>query len=121
MTQDNGETLSVHSSHIWALFHFSITRLIFPTRMIADHVGISTTKVSFWLTPWVRTDDHLPLVHIAEVLHDRGLLWDRITVESSGGANPLSINGVSKFHSGYFVEHVRERINEAGGGGPARR
>jgi hypothetical protein len=33
-------------------------------------------------------------------------------VESSGGANPLKIAGVSKFGSGSFVEHVRERINE---------
>jgi hypothetical protein len=104
--------LQVRSSRLWALFHFSLTRIIFPTRMIADHVGISTKEVGFWLTPWVRTDDHLPLSHIAEVLHTRGLFWDGISVESSGGANPLVIAGVSKFQSGYFVEHVRERINE---------
>jgi hypothetical protein len=104
--------LQVRSSRLWALFHFSLTRIIFPTRMIADHVGISTKEVGFWLTPWVRTDDHLPLSHIAEVLHTRGLFWDAISVESSGGANPLAIAGVSKFDSGSFVEHVRERINE---------
>jgi hypothetical protein len=102
----------VRSSRLWALFHFNLTRIIFPTRMIADHVGISTKEVGFWLTPWVRTDDHLPLSHIAEVLHTRGLFWDAISVESSGGANPLAIAGVSKFDSGNFVEHVRERINE---------
>jgi len=104
--------LQVRSSRLWALLHFNLTRVIFPTRMIADHVGISTKEVGFWLTPWVRTDDHLPLSHIAEVLHTRGLFWDAISVESSGGANPLAIAGVSKFHSGSFVEHVRERINE---------
>jgi hypothetical protein len=104
--------LQVRSSRLWALFHFSLTRIIFPTRMIADHVGISTKEVGFWLTPWVRTDDHLPLSHIAEVLHTRGLFWDAISVESSGGSNPLTIAGVSKFGSGSFVEHVRERINE---------
>jgi len=104
--------LQVRSSRLWALFHFNLTRIIFPTRMIADHVGISTKEVGFWLTPWVRTDDHLPLSHIAEVLHTRGLFWDGISVESSGGANPLAIAGVSKFDSGNFVEHVRERINE---------
>ena len=114
MTQPNyaDTPLQVRSSRLWALFHFSLTRIIFPTRMIADHVGISTKEVGFWLTPWVRTDDHLPLSHIAEVLHTRGLFWDAISVESSGGANPLAIAGVSKFDSGSFVEHVRERINE---------
>jgi hypothetical protein len=105
------DTLQVRSSRLWALFHFSLTRFIFPTRMIADHVGISTKDIKFWLTPWVRTDDHLPLSHIAEVLHARGLFWDAISVESSGGANPLTIAGVSKFGAGSFVDHVRERIN----------
>ena len=57
--------------------------------MIADHIGISTREVRFWLTPWARTDDHLPLSHIAEVLHTRGIFWDSISVESSGGSNPL--------------------------------
>lgn len=107
------EFIGVRSSRLWALFHFNLTRLIFPTRMIADHIGISTKDIRFWLTPWARTDDHLPLSHIAEVLHRRGLLWDSISVESSGGANPLVIDGVSKLNSGSFVEHVRERINAA--------
>jgi hypothetical protein len=110
---DAADQIEVRSSRLWALLHVSLTRVIFPTRMIADHVGISTKEVRFWLTPWVRTDDHLPLSHIAEVLHTRGLFWDAISVESSGGANPLAISGVSKFSSGSFVEHVRERINQA--------
>jgi hypothetical protein len=107
------DRLEVRSSRLWAAFHFGVTRWIFPTRMIADHVGISTLEVRFWLTPWARTDDHLPLSHIAEVLHRRGLFWDTISVESSGGANPLVIGGVSKLYAGSFVEHVRERVNEA--------
>jgi hypothetical protein len=107
------DRIEVRSSRWWALFHFSLTRWIFPTRMIADHIGISTKEVRFWLTLWVRADDHLPLSHIAEVFHNRGLLWDDISVESSGGVDPLEIKGVSKFHSGYFVEHVRERLNES--------
>ena len=122
MTQPNYAVapLQVRSSRLWALLHFNLTRVIFPTRMIADHVGISTKEVGFWLTPWVRTDDHLPLSHIAEVLHTRGLFWDAISVESSGGANPLAIAGVSKFDSGNFVEHVRERINDAAVAPPPR-
>jgi hypothetical protein len=116
----DSDTLEVRSSRLWALLHLSLTRIFFPTRMIADHVGISTRQVRFWLTPWARTDDHLPLSHIAEVLHNRGLIWDAISVESSGGANPLVIRGVSKLRSGYFVEHMRERINAASAA-PAQR
>ena len=64
------------------------TRLLFPANMTADAIGVSTTNVDFWLTPWRRVDEHLPLSHIAEVTHVRGFFWDAISVESSGGLNP---------------------------------
>jgi hypothetical protein len=108
------DRLEVQSSRWWALFHFSFTRWVFPAQMIADHVGVSTNIILFWLTPWRRTDEHLPLSHIAEVIHTRGLLWDAISVESSGGLNPLRVFGVPKSAARYFVDHVRQRLNEVG-------
>jgi hypothetical protein len=106
------ERLDVQSSRLWALFHFNLTRLIFPARMAADQVGISTNIVEFWLTPWRRTDEHLPLSHIAEVTHTSGFFWDTISVESSGGLNPLVVDGLSKSPARYFVDNARERIND---------
>lgn len=82
--------------------------------MVADHIGISTNIIGFWLTPWTRTDEHLPLTHIAEVAHTRGFVWDTISVESSGGLNPLMSADCRSRRARYFVEHVRERINAAG-------
>jgi hypothetical protein len=102
----------VRSSRWWAFFHFNLTRLFFPATMSADAIGVSTTNVDFWLTPWRRVDEHLPLSHIAEVTHIRGLIWDAITVESSGGLNPLSVFGVAKPSALTFVEHVRARLND---------
>jgi hypothetical protein len=107
-----GDHIGARSSRFWAIVHFSLTRWFFPTVMIADHIGVSKNEVLFWLTPWRRTDEHLPLSHIAEVTHTRGLVWDQITVESSGGLNPLVISGVPKGQARYFVDHVRERLNE---------
>ncbi len=114
MTQigSNDDRLAVRSSRLWALFRFNITRMLFPLRMAADRLGVSTGNVKFWLTPWERRDEHLPLSHVAEVAHTRGFFWDAISVESSGGANPLWITGVSKSPARYFVEHLRERLNE---------
>jgi hypothetical protein len=107
-----GDNIGARSSRIWAIVHFGLTRWVFPTVMVADHIGVSKNEVLFWLTPWRRTDEHLPLSHIAEVTHIRGLIWDQITVESSGGLNPLVISGVPKGQARYFVDHVRERLNE---------
>ena len=112
------DLIVVHSTRFWAVCHLSLTRLFFPARMIADHIGVSTNIVMFWLTPWRRTDEHLPLSHIAEVIHTRGLFWDAISVESSGGLNPLRVYGLPKSAANYFVEHVRERMNEVGAAAP---
>ena len=112
--------IEVRSSRFWATLHFNFTRLLFPARMVADHVGVSTNIVLFWLTPWRRTDEHLPLSHIAEVIHIRGFFWDSISVESSGGLNPLRVSGLPKSGARYFVEHVRERINETIAVAPAQ-
>ena len=108
------DLIQVRSSRLWALVHFSFTRWLFPARMVADHVGVSASVIRFWLTPWQRTDEHLPMSHIAEVTHSRGLIWDQISVESSGGLNPLVIPGRPKGQARHFVERVRERLNETG-------
>jgi hypothetical protein len=107
------DRIEARSSRFWAIFHLSFTRLLFPARLLADHIGVSTNIVRFWLTPWRRIDEHLPLSHIAEVIHIRGFFWDTISVESSGGLNPLRVGGLPKSSARYFVEHVRERINES--------
>ena len=107
------DRIAVRSSRLWATLHFSLTRLIFPAWLVADHIGVSTNIVLRWFVPWQRTDEHLPLSHIAEVIHIRGFFWDAISVESSGGLNPLRVSGLSKGPARYFVEHVRERINES--------
>jgi hypothetical protein len=104
--------IAVHSSRLWAILHFRLTPAIFRNKMIADAAGISLIKVNFWLTPWVRSDEHLPMSHVAEVIHDRGLIWDQINVESSGGLNPLSIEGLPKAAAREFVAGVRLRMNE---------
>jgi hypothetical protein len=105
--------IQAHSSRLWAIVTLKMTRLIFPARMIADALGISTANVTYWYMPWVRQDEHLPMSHIAEVSHNRGFFWDSISVESSGGLNPLVIDGVPKSLARHFVDYVRQQMNVA--------
>src|ERR1700689_1921285 len=107
------DRIEVRSSRLWAVFHCNLTRWLFPARLVAAHIGISTNIIDFWLTPWRRVDEHLPLSHVAEVTPIRGFFWDAISVESSGGLNPLRVGGLPKSPARFFVEHVRERINES--------
>jgi hypothetical protein len=107
----DADRLEVHSSRLWAVFHFNLTRWIFPARLVADTLGVSTNIVEYWLIPWRRVDEHLPFSHVAQVIHIRGFFWDAISVESSGGLNPLRVSGLPKGAANYFVDHVRERLN----------
>ena len=95
---------------MWALLTFQFTAFLFPARMSVDRNGISLHQVLFWLTPWSRKDEHLPMTHVAEIELDRGLIWDAVRIESSGGIDPLQMSGLSKFHSGRFVEALRGMI-----------
>lgn len=110
---NSGDRLEARSSRLWSLLTLKLTRLIFPARIVADALGISTVTVTFWMMPWIRQDEHLPMSHIAEVAHSRGFIWDSISVESSGGLNPLIIDGVPKSSARRFVEYVRARMNAA--------
>jgi hypothetical protein len=106
------ETFVIRSSRIWALLTLRFTPFIFPMRMSADRNSISMHQVEFWLTPWSCKDEHLPMTHVAEIELDRGLIWDAIRIESSGGIDPLQMAGLSKFHSGRFVANLREMIGK---------
>ncbi len=114
MSVDTAPSLvvAIRSSRLWALFTFNFTALLFPACMSADRNGISLHQVSFWLTPWSRKDEHLPMTHIAEIELDRGLIWDAVRIESSGGIDPLQMAGLSKFHSGSFVRRLRGMIGK---------
>jgi hypothetical protein len=103
--------IEIRSSRVWALFHGRLTKFLFPNRLSADALGISLVKVEFWLTPWIRQDEHLPMSHLAEVAHERGLIWDEISIESSGGLNPLAIGGLPKGAAKQFVTQVRAWMN----------
>jgi hypothetical protein len=93
------------------MFKGRLTEFIFPNHLSADPLGITLVKVEFWLTPWIRQDEHLPMSHLAEVAHERGLIWDSISIESSGGLNPLSVGGLPKSSAKRFVDQVRTWMN----------
>jgi hypothetical protein len=103
--------IQIRASRLWAILNGRLTGFLFPARLTADPLGISLVKVTFWLTPWIRQDEHLPMSHLAEVTHQRGLFWDAVSIESSGGLNPLAVSGLPKGSAGRFVNQVRVWMN----------
>lgn len=110
-TATPGKSLKICSSRLWAFSRARFTEFLFPACLSADQLGITLVKVEFWLTPWTRQEEHLPMSHLAEVTHERGLIWDSISVESSGGLNPLTVDGLPKIGAKRFVDQVRTWMN----------
>jgi hypothetical protein len=102
---------AIRSSRLWALTRLSPTRVLFPHRMALGPDGVTTSKVRFLLLPWVRTDEHAAFGRLASVVHDKGILWDTVIVETAGGSNNLDIRGVAKGAARAFVAAVQERLN----------
>src|ERR1700719_1208639 len=110
-TASAGKPIQIRSSRLWARLHGRFTECLFPSRLSADPVGITLVKVDFWLTPWTRNDEHLPMSHLAEVAPDRGLIWDSVPIEMRGGISPLWVDGLPKTAAKRFVDQVRAWMN----------
>jgi len=109
-TQDRVE---VHTSRFWALFHGDFKQLFFPDRMIADKsTGITwKTKTRWYLR---RSKKDLTLPHVFQVDTDTtSLFWGTtVTVEGSGGVDPLKIHHLSGRKADRFVDTVNEWIGK---------
>jgi hypothetical protein len=85
----------------------------FPDRMIADKSTGITWKIKIrWYLRRSRKD--LPLSHVFQVDTDTiSLLWGTtVTVEGSGGVDPLRIHHISRRKADHFVETVNEWIGK---------
>ena len=102
---------AIRSSRLWALVRLSPTRFLFPHRMALGDQGVATSKVRFFLIPWARTDEHAAFERVASIVHDKGLVWDTVTVETAGGSNNLDVQGVAKGAARDFVAATQSRLN----------
>ncbi len=109
-TADN----SIHSSRLWALLTLRVTQFLFPDRLaIESDTSIFARKIGFWLTPWMRDENHMQIAQIAEIEHERGLVWDRLSIESTGGLSPIVIAGLPKGAASRFVTQARGLMRDA--------
>ena len=99
----------VHSSRLWALFHWNFTRLLFPERMTLDDGGVSLVFVHYWLTPWKKVDENVFFANIADEKLSTGLLLASIQVANASGGDPLILDNVWKWPARRFVNEVRRR------------
>jgi len=103
-------TDTIHTSRVFGLFSLSPTKLLFPHRMTCGEDGITTTKVRFFLFPWVKVEEHAAFGRVASIVHNKGFIWDVVVVETTGGSNNLDVRGVAKGPARAFVAAVQARL-----------
>lgn len=103
---------TIRSSRWAALFGLGLTPLFFPHLMLIDDAGVRTSKRRLFLIPWLKTEEFMGWERIASVVHNKGLIWDVVVVETSGGSNNLDIRGVRKRDASGVARTIQERLSD---------
>src|SRR6266545_6241382 len=92
--------LSVETSRWAEFFGGRLTNTVFPKRITVTEEGIKTVKVRSLVVPWMREEEAMPFGKIASVRHLKGIIWDTLVFETSGGRRPPK-GRCQKDHSGF--------------------
>ena len=84
-------------SRFWAIctFHWW-AKLFFPKSITVDGNGITTFDRRGVILFWLSDEERMNARQISSVRIKKGLLWDLVTVDTTGGTNVLQIHGMNK-------------------------
>lgn len=88
--------LTVETSRWAEFFGGKLTNTFFPKRIMVTEEGIRTVQVRSLVVPWMREEEAMPFGKIASVRHVKGIIWDTLVFETSGGSNNLDVHGLRK-------------------------
>ena len=66
--------------------------LIFPTRIVVSPLHVSRVKPR-WFS---KTEESIAISQVASVQIQTGIIWSRISIDSTGGTDPITSHGHRK-------------------------
>jgi len=99
-------------SRAWAFctFHWW-AKLFFPKTLIVTPTGIQTFErrgvILFWLSDEETMDKHM----ISSVRVKKGIFWDLVTIDTTGGTNVLQLHGMNKTQANALKTDIQALIN----------
>ena len=102
--------LTVETSRWAEFFGGKLTNTFFPKRILVTEEGIRTVKVWSLLIPWMREEEAMPFAKIASVRHLKGIIWDTLMFETSGGSNNLDVDGLRKEDARKITRALNGRV-----------
>jgi hypothetical protein len=85
-------TTSAASSETFSASRWTRGNLFFPTRIVVSPLHVSRIKSRLFGT----TEESIAISQVASVRISTGIIWSEITIESTGGADPITSHGHRK-------------------------
>ncbi|MDP6906275.1 MAG: hypothetical protein QF440_02540 [Candidatus Thalassarchaeaceae archaeon] len=98
-------------SRFWALFTFKwLPTLIFPSKM-----SVSTNTVEFFkrrgvILFWLVDEERMSGKQISSVRVKKGIFWDTVSIDTTGGSNVLELKGMKKSTSNKLRDEIQNVI-----------
>ncbi len=102
--------LTVETSRWAEFFGGRLTNTVFPKQITVTEEGIKTVKVRSLVVPWMREEEAMPFWKIASVRHLKGIIWDALVFETSGGSNSLDVDGLRKEDARKITQALNGRV-----------
>lgn len=96
--QNTGDwfSFSFENSRWWGLATGNLARLFFPKKLFLTDEGIRTAMTRSVIFPWKKEDELMSFRRVSSIRRLKGLFWDSVIIETSGGKNRLDIDGLTK-------------------------
>ena len=99
-------------SRFWAIctFHWW-AKLFFPKSITVDRNGITTFDRRGVILFWLSDEERMNARQISSVRIRKGLVWDLVTVDTTGGTNVLQIHGMKKGEANALRNDIQALID----------
>jgi hypothetical protein len=106
-------TIPASASEVFTASRWTRGNVFFPTRIVVTPLHVSRVKRHLF----GNTEESIAILQVASVKISTGIIWSNITIESTGGADPITSHG----HHKRDAIRIRELIEtyQASRGAPA--
>lgn len=90
-----------------SIYHAS--RLTRGNRIFPASITVDRNQIRYHKSRWFgSTEETINCQHVSSVRATHGMIWSNLTIETSGGSQPIQINGLSRSEAEAIEAAVKE-------------
>jgi hypothetical protein len=92
---------------------YRASRLTSGNRIFPATITVDGNQITYRKGRWFgSTEEAISCSHVASLRSFHGMIWTRMVIETSGGSQPIVINGLSR----HAAEQIEDVVRKAQGG-----